>query len=68
MVASQPIGVSNGFPQRSVLGPLLFLIFDIVLPNFSVNSSLDLYADDCKLYSFKLADVELDIPSVGKGF
>ena len=47
--ASDPVLVLSGVPQRSVLGPVLFLIFINDLPD-NIKSSVRLFADDCVLY------------------
>ena len=51
-VASQWTSVSCGFPQGSILGPILFTIFINDLPNsITHKSKMALYADDSKVYS-----------------
>ena len=47
--SSNWVSVESGVPQGSVLGPLLFNLFVLDLPNF-VSSSLPQYADDTLLY------------------
>jgi len=42
--------VLSGVPQGTVLGPLLFLLFCIDLPNCNTYSHLVIYADDCKIF------------------
>jgi Reverse transcriptase (RNA-dependent DNA polymerase)/Endonuclease-reverse transcriptase len=46
---SSDYNVLSGVPQGSVLGPLLFIIYMMDLPQ-CVGSSLRQYADDCTLY------------------
>ena len=46
---SQPSFVSSGVPQGTVLGPLLFLLYIIDLPD-NLKSSIRLFADDALLY------------------
>ena len=47
--SSEKVLVVSGVPQGSVLGPVLFLIFIIDLPD-NINSRTRLFADDCILY------------------
>ena len=46
---SDPVSVTSGVPQGTVLGPLMFLLYinDI---NQNINSKIRLFADDCVLY------------------
>ena len=41
--------VTSGFPQGSVLGPILFLIFINDLPNV-IQASFKLFGDDANIY------------------
>ena len=43
---SQSLPLQCGIPQRTILGPLLFLIFISDLPNYQSYSMPRMYADD----------------------
>ena len=49
-ILSQEERIINGVPQRSILGPLMFLLFINDLPLYTDNVKTDLYADDITLH------------------
>ena len=56
---SNPLDISCGVPQGSVLGPLLFTIYTSSFPTFLNNCKIQMYADDTQLfYSFDLNDLQ----------
>src|SRR5262249_18283076 len=46
---SPPVNVTSSVPQGTCLGPLLFIIYVNDLPKVVKNSSVFLFADDCKI-------------------
>ena len=56
---SQPLPVTSGVPQGSVVGPLLFLLYiDDITTLKTAKSKLSLFADDTKVYSTDVMDLQ----------
>ena len=47
---SNPLPVTSGVPQGSILGPVLFILYMKDLPATPLNTSLLLFADDSKCH------------------
>ena len=47
---SRPLAVTSGVPQGSILGPLLFLLYENHLSNTVNNSTIATFADDTKIF------------------
>ena len=50
MTGADPLNVTHGVIQGSILGPILFIIFTSDLPQHVSNSKLVSYADDCQFF------------------
>ena len=61
--ASDSTLVTNGIPQGSSLGPLLFLVYVNDLPNAVHYSQTGMYTDDTGLYTagFSISDIETSL-------
>ena len=54
---SDPLRVSSGVPQGSILGPLLFILFiDDIFDEVSKGTNIELYADDTKIWREIICD------------
>ena len=56
---SEPLTVTHGVPQGSILGPMLFSLYMNDLPGVIKSSNIQSYVDDTKIYlSFSTKDVD----------
>ena len=57
---SRQCPVTSGIPWGTVLGPLLFLLYNNNLPD-NVQSSVTFFADDALLYGIVASDTVCDL-------
>jgi len=53
----------SGVPQGSVLGPILFLLYDNDLPNW-ITCSMRMFADDTKIWNIIKSDSDCSDPQM----
>ena len=58
-VKSQPVKVSSGVPQGSVIGPAFFTLFETTLQHALNQCAIRLFADDTLLYTMVHSDTDV---------
>ena len=66
---SNPLPITSGVPQGSVIGPILFLLYiDDISKECSANSKVCLFADDAKIYSTDSTDLQMSLNRISSFF